>query len=217
MGPLLRRELLVIVRRPGVIVAWLAMAAVLTAFLLVWPHGMPLGSRSAYAQARLLTIVVFALVGPWVVARSASPERGDALAILAAQGGWSPAAIVATKALAHALMLDLVATTLLPPLLLAQQASALPPALVAADMATLASIATLTAGVTTVCTHVVRGRLASWLVATGVGALCLLLVSRLWPGMPWGEAVAASLGVLTVAAASLWSRTAFIYLRGAHA
>jgi hypothetical protein len=170
MRALLLRELTIATRRTSFIACVIAHLALLSAFLLVWPAGVPLMHGSVYEQARLIDAVVLAWVLPWAAIRLAAASDADARARLAVLSGAPPSVMALAALLATAAVLAFITLTGLPLLLRAQQMSAEPWTRVARDEIALAGFACAVAAISAAAT-IVRDRLWRWLLAAAVTML----------------------------------------------
>lgn len=208
------RELIVIGRRPALVIAIVAYVALLAGFVLVWADGIPLPSGSnLYDQARTVQWGLLAVCLTWAAARCPAVDRGDRLVMVSALAAMRPAAVVAAKAAAQFAVLTLVALTALPVVIIAQQMAAVPAPRVLWDQLSLLGLPLLASAVTLAWTMAISGRLGAWLGACGSVGLVLVL---LWYWRPAGLdlGLASALAGLAVAALlGAWSNRSAQYLR----
>jgi hypothetical protein len=195
------REMIVAARRAAVAVTACCVAALLTAFVLVWSPGVPvLAPMNLYEQARLLHWVVLAVALPWTAVRAAPADRGDALVLMTAFTGLRPATTVGGKIVAMFAVLVCVVLTGLPGLLVAQQATAVPVLAVVTDFVSLLGLALLVATAATWSILAVPDSLNRWLVATAL-TVVVLLTAASWAS---GTLAVGLVCALTGAAGAGW-------------
>jgi hypothetical protein len=195
MRALVLGETVRVSRHPAVIAALCVAVGVLAAFIGLWPRGVPLSADSTvYAQALTVGYAVTAVLMPWIVYRTLVPETANDVVLRAAMSGVAPSRLLTTTACVALLLAAVLATAMLPVLLLAQQMTGASSADLFAGVATLYLAAGAAALVPLGCRRVIHGRVSGWLVATA-GAIALLTVA--------GPTVVGVLAIVVAAAGSL--------------
>ena len=211
-------EVTVVARRSAMALACALMGVLLVAFVLAWPHGVPVAiGLDAYEQTRGLASLLFAIVLPWASIRAASAERGDALVLLSAFLGAQPSSVITARVLAHSLALALVVLAACPALVMAEQAAAVPLSTPAGDALSLMGVAFLAASVATACSLVVKGRLAGWLLATTITVVVLVVSWRVAPRLVFVGTIDGLVGLSVMLATAAWANSSLFYLRGGDA
>jgi hypothetical protein len=215
---LLTRELIVAARRAATPLTVCIVAALLTGFVLVWWPGVAiLAPLSLYEQTRILHWMVIAAALPWVAVRSASRDHGDSFVLMAALAGAPPASVVAGKILSTFVVLALVIFAGLPPLLVAQQAAAIPFAAVVRDLVPCLGLAFLVATSSTASTLIFRDSVLSWLATTTLTAAVLIAAASWLSGTAAIGALCTLVGAVGSVLVCHWSNGALRYLDDASA
>jgi hypothetical protein len=203
MGALLRREALVLARRPASSAALAVHAGLLLAFLWLWEGGRGVtlfGARTAFDRLRLVECALLGAILPWLAARALADERRNELVRLAVLAGRRPPGVAAAKLAATFLALALVVLSGLPPLLLAQQMSALPLGRVLAAEAFFIGFAALVPPLAFAGMGACREAIFGWFGATVAAAAMLTAVRWFAGGDVAAGAMLAILGGLLAAA-----------------
>ena len=210
---LVTRELIVIARRTAVAVAALAVGVLLAAFVLLWAPGVPLlPELNLYQQTRLVHWLLLAAALPWVAARSALAERGDALVLAAALTARPPAEFDRSRTAALTVALALVVCCGFPGLVIAQQAAAIPLAIAIRDTLPLSGACLLIAALTTASTLWLSDRLSAWLLVTVVTMACWLLLWQSAATVAAAGALSAAIAVVVTGWVSTRANTSLLYL-----
>jgi hypothetical protein len=215
MGAILARELIAAARKPALQTVFAVHVAFLSAFVLVWHRGVPLGGAvpTLYDQGRILEGALLAVCLPWAAMRCMAVERGDDLTLSCALTATRPWAMVSAKAAGVACTLALLALGAAPVLIVAQQMSAVPVARPLVDQATFLGVAVLAAGVAVAWALRIRQRLWAWAGATISTCAALAIMAKwLGTGLPAGS-MAAFVGLVSTIAAAAWSERAARYLQ----
>jgi hypothetical protein len=209
MGALLRREALMLARRPASSAALAVHAGLLVAFLWLWEGGRGVtlfGARTAFDRLRLVECALLGALLPWLAARALADERRNDLVRLALLAGRRPPGVVAAKLAATFLALALVVLSGLPLLLLAQQMSALPLGRVLAAEALLLGFAALVPSLAFASMGACREAIFGWVGAT-VAAAAMLATVRSFAGSDVAAGgMLAILGAVTAAAVAATTR-----------
>ena len=196
------RNLVLIVRHQGFLIATVLHVSALAAFVVIWGDGVPIWREdSVLLQFVRLDLALLAVILPWVAIRCSPDESHDSLAQLAVTTASRPSRIVAARATGICCALLLLIATALPMLVLAQQISALPSSIVLRALFPVAALAVLVAVIATVVNVFLGGRLSSWLAATGATVVTVSIVSTTARGVMGMLTVAAVIAVLVAMSA----------------
>jgi hypothetical protein len=201
MRALATRELIVATRTAAVPVAALTILTVSTAFVLAWAPGVPtLLPMNLYEQSRALHWTLLAAVLPWTAVRSAPNDRTDAVGLMAALAHIGPARALGGKIAGSLLVLGVVVLAGLPALVLAQQASAVPMASLAADLLPLFGLALLIAAASTAARLLAADEMRAWIWSSVLVLAVLLSAAAVAPDLFRAGALCALAG----GAATAW-------------
>src|SRR5438552_3863869 len=176
------RELIVIARRPALVVAIAVYTGLLASFVLLWSGGVPvLAGSNVYEHQRPFGWTLLTVLLPWSAVRCLAPDRGNRLVIACALTAVRPSTIVIAKAIALAGVLALVVFAGFPATIIAQQMSAVPLSTALRDLIWLFGLTALASAVTIVWVFAIRDRLGAWLGASGSMGLGLAVCSRWSP------------------------------------
>ena len=161
------RNLVLIVRHDGFLIATALHLVALTSFVLIWGDGVPVWrDDSVLVQFSRLDLALLAVILPWVAIRC-SPDAGhDSLVQLSAVTACRPARIIAARTAGVGCALVTMVLSALPMFVMAQQISALPASMVWRALLPSVTLAVLVAVIATAANVFLRGRLSSWLAAT---------------------------------------------------
>lgn len=175
---LIWRNLVLIVRHEGFLIATTLHVAALASFVLIWGDGVPIWrGDSALVQVVRLDLALLAVILPWVAIRCSPDDSRDSLAQLAAATASRPSRIIAARTAGIGAALLILVVSALPMLVLAQQISALPASMVWRALAPVAALAILVAVVAGAVNMFLAGRLSSWLVATAATIIAVSAAS----------------------------------------
>jgi hypothetical protein len=198
------RDLLLIARRPGMLAAAAANAAIPTAFLFAWTDAgrVPLlAGGNLYEQQRIVVWWFLAFAAPWTMARLMADERAGEWSRLSAVSGLTPMTLVAGRLLAAVVYLAVIVCAALPPVLLAQQMSPIGISTLAADQLALLSAAAGASSVTLWLEFRIARRLLGWSVSTMASAAIFAMLAGRPPEVTAIAGVALSVGAV---AGLLW-------------
>ena len=167
MLALAAREFLVAAGTAAIPIASLAVAALLSAFVLAWAPGMPvLAPLNLYEQARALSWALLAVALPWTAVRSAPMDRADVIVLLAGLARVSSASAILAKVLASFAVQTMVVLGSVPALVLAQQSAAVPLPNLIDDLLAMCGLALLVAALSTASMLFAPDALRAWLRAS---------------------------------------------------
>ncbi len=180
MRALATRELVVATRNAAVPIAALAVLSGLSAFVLTWAPGVPtLATMNLYEQTRAVHWVLLSAVLPWTAVRCSPVDRREAIVLMASLIRTRPGVAVVAKVLGSAGVLMLIVATGLPPLVLAQQAAAVPMVRVLTDLLPLCGLALLVAASAAAAMLIAADGVRAW-IWTSVVVLGVLLSAAGW-------------------------------------
>ena len=207
------RELIVIAKRPALTVVICTHVGLLTVFVLMWSHGVPvLRGANIYEQQHLVQWWLLALLLPWAAARCFAPERGNGLTMMCALTALRPSSVVIAKSSSLVAALALIVFAGFPAAIAAQQMSAVSISGPLRDLLSLMGLAVLVSAITVIWVLAVRNRLGAWIGATVSTGLVLLVLSRLpLAGISLGL-TSALVGAAIVEAMAHWSDGSLRYL-----
>lgn len=161
------RNLVLIVRHQGFLIATALHLAALALFVLIWGDGVPVWRDDpVLVQFLRLDLGLLAVILPWVAIRCSPDESHDALVELATATASRPSRIIAARTAGICAALLTLVLSALPMFVLAQQISALPVVMVVRALVPVAALAILVAVIAVAANVFLAGRLSSWLVAT---------------------------------------------------
>ena len=213
MRAVVTRELIVIAKRPALTAVTCTHVGLLTAFVLMWSHGVPLlRGTNVYEQQHLVQWWLLALLLPWAAARCSAPERGNALTLMCALTARRPSSVVIAKSSSLVAVLALIVFAGFPAVVVAQQMAAISVSGPLCDLLSLMGLAVLVSATTVTWLLAVRDRLGACVGATVSSGLVLLVLSRLpLAGIPLGLTLAL-VGAAIVIVVARWSDGSLRYL-----
>jgi hypothetical protein len=196
------RNIVLIVRHDGFLIATAVHLVALTSFVLIWGDGVPIWRDDpVLVQFSRLDLVLLAVILPWVAIRC-SPDAGhDSLVQLSAATACSPARIIVARTAGVGCALVTLVLSALPMFVMAQQISALPASMVWRALVPALTLAVLVAVIATAANVFLRGRLSSWLVATAATVVIVSATPTAARGVSGILAIAAVVAVLLVMSA----------------
>ena len=177
MRAILFREFTVATRRAPFAACLMVHLALLSAFLLIWPNGVPVMRGSVYEQALWIDAVVLACVLPWASIRLASTSDANTRVRLSVLSGARPSTVALGSLLGIASVMALITVTSLPLLLRAQHMAAEPWTRVVRDETALVAFACAVATVAAAA-GACRDRVLRWLLTAASSLLLAAATSR---------------------------------------
>ena len=195
---LIWRNLVLIVRHEGFLIATTVHLVVLTSFVLIWGDGLPVWRDDpVLVQLLRLDLALLAVILPWVAIRCSPDEGHDGLVQLSAVTARRPSRIIAARTAGVGCALVTLVLSATPMFVFAQQVSALPASMVLRALLPAVALAVLVAVIATAVSVFLGGRLSSWLAATVTTVLTVSAASSAT------QSVAGMLGVAGVVAVVL--------------
>jgi hypothetical protein len=161
------REFAIATRRAPFTASLTAHLAVVSAFLLIWPVGLPVMHGSVYEQTRWIEAGVLVCLWPWASVRLASGSDANTRVRVVMLSGAAPPALAVGSMAAMAAVLTLITVTGLPLLLRAQQMSAAPLGRVTGDEMALVAFAWAAAAIGGAAA-VIDDRVLRWLATAAM-------------------------------------------------
>ena len=212
MRAVVLREALVAARRPALVGAAIAGAALLALFPLAWGvRGIPtLGGISLYDQQFRLEWILALVLLPWTAARVMATERADDFVGLSALTAIQPSRLLLARLLATAIALVAVIAGALPVVISAQQMSAVAASRLVADQVALLTFSLPAAIITVWWMQLTTDRLLGWL---GAAATTVIVVTLARLSVATMNQAAIALATISVAAAVILLAKADVWWR----
>jgi hypothetical protein len=212
MRAVVLREALVAARRPALVGAAIATAALLALFPIAWGvRGIPtLGGISLYDQQFRLEWILALVLLPWTAARVTATERGDDFVGLSALTAIQPSRLLLARLLATAIALVAVIAGALPVVISAQQMSAVAASRLVADQVALLTFALPAAIITVWWMLLTTDRLLGWL---GAAATTLIVVTLARLSFATMNQAAIALATISVGSAAILLARADVWWR----